>query len=170
MIKMVGNELILPAAALLTLLRSRVTESDIRPMTSEILDLVDWLEEQGEDLERIRYHILVKDFELAAELFERQAETWLNQQVDVLSILFWLKEIPSVLLTSRATLCWLVAMCARRLGLALQVKTYLDLAENNLMTFTRFSCSQEQWRTIEINEQGVTVGELLQKIESLRKE
>jgi ATP/maltotriose-dependent transcriptional regulator MalT len=111
---------------------------------------------------------MVKDFELAANLFERKAETWLKQGEDALTILFWLKEIPSVLLISRPFLCWLVALCAGKLGLPLQVKTFLDLAEQNLMALTRFSRSQELWRTIAITEEGVTVGELLQRIENLR--
>jgi hypothetical protein len=130
--------------------------------------LAAWLEQQGEWLESIRYTLKAADFEEAAALFEQHAESLLENPGDALDVLFWLKEMPGILLTSRPILCWLAAACAAQLGLALQVKSFLDAAETNLMSLTRFSRSQELWRAMVISETGVTVSDLLNKIESLR--
>lgn len=130
--------------------------------------LTAWLEQQGEWLESIRYTLKAADFEEAAALFEQHAESLLEDPGDALDVLFWLKEMPGILLTSRPVLCWLAAACAAQFGLALQVKSFLDAAENNLMSFTRFSRSQEQWRNMVIIEDGVTVADLLERIEGLR--
>ena len=165
-----SDDVILPSLFLQNNLRSNLIAEDFGPITSEIREMAAWLDNADEGLESIRFHLLVKDYELAADLFERKAVSWLNQGVDPLTILFWLKEMPGILLTSRTVLSWLVAVCSKQLGFSIQVKTYLDLAENNLMSLNRFTRSEEQWRTIPITEDGLTVGEMLQRIENLREE
>jgi hypothetical protein len=85
-----------------------------------------------------------------------------------LELLFWLREIPSVLLTARPVLCWLAAKSCQMLGLKFLVGYYCNSAENSLASFSRFTRDEEQWKGIEINEYGLTVGELLNKINQLK--
>ncbi|PKO06296.1 MAG: hypothetical protein CVU41_07640 [Chloroflexi bacterium HGW-Chloroflexi-3] len=124
------------------------------------------------DQEWLEYlHILLskKEFELAGELLEEKGETWLEKGFDPLELLFWLREIPSVLLNARPVLCWLGAKACHSLELPLLVNYYSNAAEHSLSSLSRFSRNQDEWFTIEINEGGMTVGELLEKINQLKQ-
>ena len=158
----------IPSSQLIRQLHSENLSQPDGTVITRIRALAAWLAQQGEWLESIRYTLKAGDFENAAELFEQNAESLLQNPEEALAVLFWLKELPGILLTSRPILCWLAATCSAQLGLALQVKTFLDAAENNLMSLTRFSRSQEQWRQMVINENGVTAADLLERIEGLR--
>lgn len=124
-----------------------------------------------DDQEWLQYiHILLskKEFELAGELLEEKGEIWLENDFDPLEFLFWLREIPSVLLNARPVLCWLGAKACHSLDLSLLVSYYSNAAEHSLNSLSRFSRNQEEWFNIEINENGVTVGALLEKINLLK--
>jgi hypothetical protein len=160
----------LPGDVLIKMLnRRQETDTGIKPKNLE-RNLAKWLAEQGEWLESIRYTLKAGDFEEAAEIFEQKSDGLLKNKQNAADVLFWLKELPGILLTSRPVLCWLAAACAAEIGLQLQVKIFLNDAENNLMSLMRFSRSPEQWRNMAINENGVTVADLLERIERLRSE
>ena len=153
------------------LVRRRCRKSRVNPMKSvinRIRTLATWLAQQGELLECIRFSLKTADFEGAAEIFEQHAYSLVKNPQKALNVLFWLKEMPGILLTSRPILCWLAADCAAQLGLALQVMTFLVAAENNLMSLTRFCRSQDQWRSMVISENGITVADLLERIGGLK--
>ena len=151
----------------ITFRKSRVSPIEITLSTGQEA-LAAWLAKQGELLEWIRFSLKAADFEGAAEIFEQHAYSLVKNPQEALDVLFWLKEMPGILLTSRPILCWLAADCAAQLGLALQVKTFLVAAENNLMSLTRFSRSQDQWRSMVISENGITVADLLERIGGLK--
>ena len=158
----------LPSGALIHRILSESQGQPNESMINRQEALAAWLAKQGELLEWIRFSLKAADFEGAAEIFERHAYSLVKNPQEALDVLFWLKEMPGILLTSRPILCWLAADCAAQHGLALQVKTFLDAAENNLMSLTRFSRSQDQWRSMVISENGVTVADLLERIEGLK--
>ena len=158
----------LPSSLLIQRLISEKPGQPVETTTNRQKALAAWLAQQGEWLECSRLSLKTADFEGAAEIFEHHAYSLLENPQEALDVFFWLKEMPGILLTSRPILCWLAAACAAQLGLALQVKTFLEAAENNLMSLTRFSRSEEQWRNMVINEDGVTVADLLEKIERIK--
>ena len=127
-----------------------------------------WLNTTGEWLEGLRWYLEQKEFEEAEDILEEYAEEWLNEGFDPLELLFWLREIPSVLLTARPVLCWLAAKSCHMLGLKFLVGYYCNAAENSLASFSRLTRDEEQWKGIEINDHGLTVGELLIKINQLK--
>jgi hypothetical protein len=49
------------------------------------------------------------------------------------------------------------------------VNYYSNAAEHSLSSLSRFSRNQDEWFSIEINEGGMTVGELLEKINQLKQ-
>lgn len=124
-----------------------------------------------DDQEWLDYlHILLsqKEFELAGELLEENGEIWLENGFDPLEFLFWLREIPSVLLNARPILCWLGAKACHSLDLSLLVSYYCNAAEHSLSSLSRFSKTPDEWLNIEINENRITVGVLLDKIKQLK--
>ena len=124
--------------------------------------------ENDEWLEVLRIYIFQKEFEEAGDILEQKAENWLQQGFDPLELLFWLREIPSVLLNARPILCWLAAKACKQLGLPFLVNYYINVAENSLASFSRFSRDPEQWSMIELNESGVTIGDLNNKLGQLK--
>ncbi|HSM25409.1 MAG TPA: hypothetical protein VK856_11145 [Anaerolineaceae bacterium] len=130
--------------------------------------LAEWLFRQGELLELLRLYLQNKDFELAGDLLERNGEAWLHQEIDSLELLFWLRELPSVLLTARPALCWLAALACKQLGLTFLTNYYINAAENSLASFMRFSRVEAEWRKIEVNEAGLSIGWLMDKLEQLK--
>jgi len=126
------------------------------------------LMEEQEWLEYLRLLLSKKEFELAGELLEERGETWLKNGFDPMEFLFWLREIPSVLLNARPVLCWLGAKACHALELPFLVNYYSNAAEHSLSSLTRFSRNPDEWLKIEINESGVTVGDLFEKIKQLK--
>ena len=143
-------------------------EGGNQPSKPELEDLEEWLNATGEWLEGLRWYLEQKEFEEAGDILEKYAEQWLNEGFDPLELLFWLREIPSVLLTARPVLCWLAAKSCQMLGLKFLVGYYCNAAENSLASFSRFTRDEEQWKGIEINDHGLTVGYLLIKINLLK--
>ncbi len=127
-----------------------------------------WLTENGEWLEVLRIYLYQKEFEEAGDILEQKAENWLQQGFDPLELLFWLREMPSVLLNARPILCWLAAKASKQLDLPFLVNYYINVAENSLASFSRFSRDPKQWLTIELNEAGVTIGDLNNKLGQLK--
>lgn len=127
-----------------------------------------WLQDQGEMLELLRLYLQEKDFELAGDLLEQYGENWLHEEIDSLELLFWLRELPSVLLTARPALCWLAALACKELGLTYLVNFYINAAENSLASFMRFSRVESEWRKIELNEAGLSIGRLMDQLEQLK--
>lgn len=130
--------------------------------------LSDWLITRDEWLESLRINLAIKEFETAGELLEKNAETWMDQKHDSLELLFWFREIPGVLLTSQPVLCMVAATACKKLALTFLVNYYCNAAEHSLASLSRFSRDEAHWKLIEINEQGLTVGQLLEKIENLK--
>ncbi len=128
----------------------------------------DWLAEKGEYLEQIRWMLRQKEFELAGELLEQKGESWLQQGIDPLELLFWLHEMPSVLLGAKPVLSWLAAHVCNELRLSFRVNYYCNAAENSLASFTHFTHDEKQWLEMEVNEAGLTVGDLMKRIKILR--
>jgi hypothetical protein len=139
-----------------------------QPPIPDTEDVSGWLNSTGEWLEGLRWYLEQKEFEEAGNILEQYAEEWLNGGFDPLELLFWLREIPSVLLTARPVLCGLAAKSCHKLGLKFLVGYYCNTAENSLASFSRFTRDEEQWKGIEINDHGLTVGELLKKINQLK--
>ncbi|MDO9086180.1 MAG: hypothetical protein Q7U53_08235 [Anaerolineaceae bacterium] len=130
--------------------------------------LSDWLITRDEWLESLRINLAIKEFETAGDLLEKYAEAWMEQKHDPLELLFWLREIPGVLLTSQPILCTLAAIACKKLALPFLVNYYCNAAEHSLASLSRFSRDEEHWKLIEIDEQGLTIGQLLEKIENLK--
>lgn len=125
--------------------------------------------EQNEWLLELEWLVAQKEYERAGDILENLAESWLDDGLDALELLFWLREIPGVLLTSRPVLCWLAGNCSYQLQLPLLVNYYSNAAEHSLRSLSRFSRNSEQWLHIEINENGETVGALLEKLERIKQ-
>ena len=135
-----------------------------------LTQLAKWLLSKEEWLEGIRVLIAVKEFEQAGDLLENYGEIWLSEGFNRLELLFWLRELPSVLLEARPQLCWLAATACKDLQLKLLMNYYIHHAENTLTSFLRFSRNQEQWKQIEINESGMKVGSMMEKLKKLKDE
>jgi len=138
-----------------------VNADQFASLSTRLVDDQEWLD---------YLHILLsqKEFELAGELLEENGEIWLENGFDPLEFLFWLREIPSVLLNARPILCFLGAKACHSLDLSLLVSYYSNAAEHSLSSLSRFSKSPDEWLKIEINEKGMTVGFLLDKIKQLK--
>ena len=158
----------LPSDRFFNNLRNLIKEDDIPRLKQQNSQLADWLQDRGEWLEAIRLRLNIKDFENAGDLLEKHGQNWLDEGADPLEVLFWLKEIPGVLMTSRPMLCLLAAQTAQRINLNLQTSYYLNALENNLFSMRRFSKSEAQWHSMELDENGTTVQEMLDKIQQLR--
>jgi hypothetical protein len=139
-----------------------VNSNQLGNLSKRLIDEQEWLE-------YLCILLSEKEFELAGEILEEQGETWLENGFDPLEFLFWLREIPSVLLNARPILCWLGAKACHSLDLLLLVNYYSNAAEHSLSSLSRFSRNQDEWFSIEINEGGMTVGELLEKINQLKQ-
>lgn len=133
-----------------------------------LTQLGEWLFSKDEWLEGIRVLIHRKEFEQAGEILEKFGETWLEEEFDRLEMLFWLREIPSVLLESSPLLCWLAAKASKDLNMKFLMGYYINHAENSLASLSRFSRTQEQWLQMEINEAGLTIGTMVEKINQLK--
>jgi len=131
-------------------------------------ELVSWLFSNNEWLEGIRILIQLKEFEKAGDILEINGESWLEQGFEPLEMLFWLRELPSVLLESRPALCWLAANVCKELNLKFLMSYYINHAENSLTSLTRISRNQDEWLQIEINEDGLKIGTLLEKLNILK--
>ncbi len=131
-------------------------------------ELVSWLFSNNEWLEGIRILIQLKEFEKAGDILEKYGEVWLEQGFEKLEMLFWLRELPSVLLESRPALCWLAANVCKELNLKFLMSYYINHAENSLTSLTRISRNQDEWLQIEINEDGLKIGTLLEKLNILK--
>jgi len=131
-------------------------------------ELFSSLSVKNEWLEYIHLLLLEKEFETAGEILEEQGESWLEDGFDPLEMLFWLREIPSVLLNARPILCWLAANACKRLDLAFLMNYYKNAAENSLVSLSRFSRDPQKWQSIELNETGLTIGELMNKLNQIK--
>lgn len=139
-----------------------VKSDQFENLSMRLMDKQEWLE-------YLRLLLAKKEFELAGELLEEKGETWLENDFDPLEFLFWLREIPSVLLNARPILCWLGAKVCHSLELPFLVNYYSNAAEHSLSSFSRFSRNENEWLRIEIDEHGVTVGDIFEKIKLLKQ-
>lgn len=143
--------------------------SSIDPNKQILLtQLVKWLISKEEWLEGIRVLIALKEFEQAGDILENYGETWLSEGFNRLELLFWLRELPSVLLEARPQLCWLAATACKDVQLKFLMNYYIHHAENTLSSLLRFSRNQDQWKQIEINESGMNVGSMMEKLTKLK--
>jgi len=71
-----------------------VNSNQLGNLSKRLIDEQEWLE-------YLCILLSKKEFELAGEILEEQGETWLENGFDPLEFLFWLREIPSVLLNAR---------------------------------------------------------------------
>ena len=131
-------------------------------------ELVSWLFSNNEWLEGIRILIQSKEFENAGDILEKYGEGWLEQGFEPLEMLFWLRELPSVLLESRPVLCWLAAKACKEMNLKFLMSYYINHAENSLTSLARFSRNQDEWLQIEINEDGLKIGSVMEKLNLLK--
>ena len=161
-------KIILPKERIFSSLRNQLTPGDILVLQQKQSRLADWLQERGEWLEAIRMRLCIKDFENAGDLLEKHGQNWLDNGADSLEVLFWLREIPGVLMTSRPLLCLLAAQTAHKIKLNLQTSYYLNALENHLFSLRRFSKSEAQWHTMVLDENGTTIQSMLEKIQQLR--
>ncbi|PKO13945.1 MAG: hypothetical protein CVU39_16320 [Chloroflexi bacterium HGW-Chloroflexi-10] len=163
-----GDDLLLiPRESLLANLKTSTQEVDYLAVAEMLNQQCDWLAEEGEWLESIRLHLLLKNFEKAGDLFEQFGEGWLKQGLPLLELLFWLRELPSVLLSARPILGWLAAYCCHLLGLTTLQTYYKNAAENQLIALSHFCRNDTQWRTLTINEQGWSVQTVLDRLNIL---
>ena len=146
----------------------KLKDEDIPVLQHQQSRLTDWLQDQGEWLDAIRIRLSFKDFENAGDLLEKHGQNWLDTGADPLEVLFWLKEIPGVLMTSRPGLCLLAAQAAQKIQLNLHTSYYLNALENHLFSLRRYSKSEAQWHTMELDEKGTTIQSMLEKIQQMR--
>lgn len=137
--------------------------------SNQFANLSNRLIEEQEWLDYLSILLSKKEFEIAGEILEEKGEKWLEDGFDPLELLFWLREIPSVLLNARPILCWLGAKACHSLDLPLLVSYYSNAAEHSLSSLSRFSKTPDEWLNIEINENGMTVGVLLDKNNQLKQ-
>ena len=161
-------EIILPTEITFNSLRNQAKDGDIPVLQQQQSRLTDWLQDQGEWLEAIRMRLISKDFENAGDQLEKHGQNWLDDGADPLEVLFWLKEIPGVLMTSRPGLCLLAAQAANKIKLNLHTSYYLNALENHLFSLRRYSKNEAQWHTMELDEKGTTVQSMLEKIQQMR--
>ncbi len=150
-----------PNQKIRTWLRDPSTPIDYETMAEKIRDMTDWLINQGEWLEAYRWLLFIKDFESAGELLESHGLRWLTNGGDALTLLFWLRELPSVLLNARPLPAFLAAKAAFQLGLTTQAQFYLTTVENNLEAMLRFSRSNQQLSDIQITDGGLTFQQMV---------
>jgi hypothetical protein len=147
--------------------RKKIT-NELKEQTTLQSELLSWLFSNDEWLEGIRILIQSKEFEKAGDILEKNGAGWLEQGFEPLEMLFWLRELPSVLLESRPVLCWLAAQACKEMNLKFLMSFYINHAENSLTSLTRFSRNQDQWLQIEINEDGLKIGAILEKLNLLK--
>jgi hypothetical protein len=158
-----------PTLAVRTWLRETSTSIDYEAMVNKIRDMASWLINQGEWLDAYRWLLFIRDFETACELLESQALPWLNNNGDALTLLFWLRELPSVLLSSRPLPAYLAAESAFRLGLKTQSRFYLTNVENNLEAMTRFSRSNPQQTDFQVTDGGLTFQKMVRMVQVMKQ-
>lgn len=141
---------------------------DKKEIESQLSTLANWLMLNEEWLEGFRALIALKEFEQAGDILENYGEIWLEEGFNRLELLFWLRELPSVLLEARPQLCWLAAKACKDLNLKFLMSYYINHAENTLASFSRFSRNHDQWMQIEINDSGLKVGTLFEKLTQLK--
>ena len=161
-------EIILPKERIFSSLRKQLKEEEIPVLQLQQSRLADWLQDKEEWLEAIRMRLSFKDFENAGDLLEKHGQTWLGDGADPLEVLFWLKEFPGVLMISRPLLCLLAAQAAHKIKLDLQTSYYLNALENHLFSLRRFSNSEIQWHTLELDDKCTTIQSMLQNIQQMR--
>lgn len=150
-------------------LRDPAAEIDYDSMSARIRDMTDWLVEQGEWLEAFRWLLFIKAFEAAGELLETYALPWLTRGGDALTLLFWLRELPSVLLSARPLPAYLAAKATFQLGLKMQTQFYLTNVEHNLEAMARFSRSPQQLTQLEITDGGLTYQQMADLVLDLKR-
>lgn len=158
----------IPIHGLSNLFDSKTKTKESSEQAAFLSELVSWLFSNNEWLEGIRILIQLKEFEKAGDILEINGESWLEQGFEPLEMLFWLRELPSVLLESRPALCWLAANVCKELNLKFLMSYYINHAENSLTSLTRISRNQDEWLQIEINEDGLKIGTLLEKLNLLK--
>ena len=167
-IKDFSPKIITPKINLLNSLRNQIGREEHEHLVEQIRRMIEWLQEQGEWLEAVRMMLTIKDYEQAGEILQEKGDDWLSGGVDPLEVLFWLKELPGVLLTSRPGLSLLAARVASILGFNFQVTYYINSAENNLYALQHVSRNDKLWREIVLDESGATVQRMLDQISQIR--
>ncbi|MAT44392.1 MAG: hypothetical protein CL609_18825 [Anaerolineaceae bacterium] len=168
-IDFLSDSAIKPTLAARTWLREPSITIDYEAMVKNIRDMASWLVSQGEWLDAYRWFLFIRDFETACELLESQALPWLNNNGDALTLLFWLRELPSVLLSSRPLPAYLAAESTFRLGLNTQSRFYLTNVENNLEAMTRFSRSNPQQTDFQVTDGGLTFQQMVRMVHVMKQ-
>ncbi len=163
------DEMLMPSGAMRSWLRDPAQAIDYQWMSDTIRTMSAWLVARGEWLEAFRWLLFIKDFEAAGELLETDGVAWLNTGGDALTLLFWLRELPSVLLSARPVPAYLAAKAALQLGLKTQARFYLTYVENNLEAIARFNRGGQPLSDVPITEAGLTVQHMLDLVQSLKE-
>lgn len=142
---------------------------DFEQASSKIREMQVWLEQRGQWLECVRCDLLLRDYEQAGWRFENYSDYWLSgtSHASAIEQLFWLRELPSVLLPTKPLLCLQAASAAQQLGLVLPVSYYCNLASQQLYSLRRLARNETEWLSMHVNEAGHTIASLIEKIEIL---
>ncbi|MFC1964796.1 LuxR C-terminal-related transcriptional regulator, partial [Chloroflexota bacterium] len=111
------------------LLRNQLLQSQQEPTTELHLRASQWFEQKGLISEAISHALAAKNFERAASLVESIAPT-LIMQSHCLTVLSWLEQLPSALITDCPWLCLYGARANQLTGHSDAVEPFLQFAES----------------------------------------
>lgn len=156
------GRVLIPVRSVQAALRQETSLKDYQQAEELLMSLRDWLRAEDQWLEGIRIDLRMKHFEEAASELESHGGDWADDGRDALEQLFWLRELPSVLLTARPVLCLQAARAARALKLTLQVSYYCNLADLQIHSMRRLARSESDWLAITVNDSGTTISDLIE--------
>ncbi len=111
-----------------SLLRSRLQRSTIYGVKTLHLRAADWLEKNGFPEDAIYHALEAKDFSLAAQLIEDQAEAvWLRAEYS--RLIEWIKALPIDLVKSHPWLSVWNAWSVNQIGLLDEASTWIEAAD-----------------------------------------
>ena len=145
--------------------------NDYEQVAIKIREMQAWLEQCGQWLQCVRFDLLLKDYEKAALRLEDHSDWWSRRagEVGAMEQLFWLRELPTVILPTKPLLCLQAASAAHQLGLGMQVSYYCNLASQHLYSLRRLARNEHEWLAMQVNEAGATIASLIEKIEILKR-
>ena len=164
-----SDNLVMPSERLRYFLRDQAKLIDYDLMSEQIEKLAEGLLRKGEWLESFRWYLFIKNFETAGEILEEHGLKWLEKDDDPLTLLFWLRELPSVYLDTRPLPSFLAAKAAYKLGLYNHARQYLANVENNLAAMGRFSRNPAHFSSIPITDSGLDAGQLMIMVKQLKE-
>lgn len=116
-----------------TLLRAKLSRSKTIPVSTLHLLAADWFEKNDHLEEAIDHALSAQDFQRAADLIERIAETvWLNGQYTRLSR--WIRTLPEQMVDSRPWLCVWNAWSCSQTGVLEEANAWIERAEKSAQT------------------------------------